>query len=349
MIRSACRGADTRCPLRCAERIVPGKQSRLRRTAAPDFASTPRQFLERSLELLEHWEPRIGAFVCTDLPAARAAAERSAERWRAGKPLSPIDGMPVGIKDIIETVDMPTQMGSPLFAGWRSEKDAACVRALRDAGAVILGKTVTTEFAAFRPARHAQSVEHRAYAGRLVERFGGRGRRRHRQRGARHPGDRLDHPAGELLRLRRLQAERQCAQPRRQPRLSEPELHRHSRRFARGRLAGRPRDRRPRRRRCRHARPARPGHAAAGGKAAPPRRARNRRLGQRLGRRQAAAQRMRDAAQIRRHRNPHPAQRRQGRGAGNRICSTRRNCRIAATAGRRAGSSAPCATATPPN
>jgi Asp-tRNA(Asn)/Glu-tRNA(Gln) amidotransferase A subunit family amidase len=122
--------------------------------AARSFASgadTPRQFLERSLELLGQWEPRIGAFVCTNLPAAREAAEQSSERWRAGQPLSPIDGMPVGIKDIIETFDMPTEMGSPLFAGWRSEKDAANVRALRDAGAVILGKTVTTEFAASEP------------------------------------------------------------------------------------------------------------------------------------------------------------------------------------------------------
>jgi Asp-tRNA(Asn)/Glu-tRNA(Gln) amidotransferase A subunit family amidase len=122
--------------------------------AAQNFASgkeTPRQFLERSLGLFELWEPRIGAFVHTNLPAARAAAELSTERWRAGKPLSPIDGMPVGIKDIIETADMPTEMGSPLFAGWRSEKDAASVRALRDAGAVIVGKTVTTEFAASDP------------------------------------------------------------------------------------------------------------------------------------------------------------------------------------------------------
>jgi Asp-tRNA(Asn)/Glu-tRNA(Gln) amidotransferase A subunit family amidase len=121
---------------------------------AEEFASgaqTPRQFLERSLELLDAWEPQIGAFVATALPAAREAADRSGERWRAGKPLSPIDGMPVGIKDIIETVDMPTQMGSPLFAGWRSEKDAASVRGLREAGAVILGKTVTTEFAASEP------------------------------------------------------------------------------------------------------------------------------------------------------------------------------------------------------
>ena len=114
-------------------------------------AQTPRQFLEQSLALLDSWEPRIGAFVCTNLPDARAAADRSTARWRAGKPLSPIDGMPVGIKDIIETVDMITEMGSPLFAGWRSEKDAACVRALRDSGAVIIGKTVTTEFAASQP------------------------------------------------------------------------------------------------------------------------------------------------------------------------------------------------------
>ncbi len=122
--------------------------------AAKNFASgaeTPRRFLERSLELFDLWEPRIGAFVCTNLPAARAAAEKSTERWRAGKPKSPIDGMPIGIKDIIETFDMPTEMGSPLFSGWRSEKDAANVRALRDAGAVILGKTVTTEFAASEP------------------------------------------------------------------------------------------------------------------------------------------------------------------------------------------------------
>src|SRR3974390_1163751 len=122
--------------------------------ATRDFASasaTPRQFLEQSLELLEVWEPRIGAFVCTNLPAARAAADRATERWRAGRPLSPIDGMPGGIKDVIETFDMPTQMGSPLFLGWRSDKDAASVRALRDAGAVIVGKTVTTEFAASEP------------------------------------------------------------------------------------------------------------------------------------------------------------------------------------------------------
>jgi Asp-tRNA(Asn)/Glu-tRNA(Gln) amidotransferase A subunit family amidase len=135
-----------------SEQTKPALRSYLAATRAFTAGKeTPRQFLERSLELLDSWEPQIGAFVATAVPAARDAADRSGERWRGGEPLSPIDGMPIGIKDIIETVDMPTQMGSPLFAGWRSEKDAASVRALREAGAVILGKTVTTEFAASEP------------------------------------------------------------------------------------------------------------------------------------------------------------------------------------------------------
>ncbi len=112
---------------------------------------SPRAFLERALASLEAWEPRIGAFVTVNPEAARAAADRSTERWRAGRPLSAIDGMPIGIKDIIETIDMPTENGSALFAGFRSERDGASVAALREAGAVIVGKTVTTEFAATEP------------------------------------------------------------------------------------------------------------------------------------------------------------------------------------------------------
>ena len=95
--------------------------------------------------------PEIGAFVHLNLDGARATADRSAGRWREGRPLSKLDGMPVGIKDIIETVDMPTEHGSPLFAGFRTERDGASVAALREAGAVIVGKTVTTEFAASEP------------------------------------------------------------------------------------------------------------------------------------------------------------------------------------------------------
>ena len=122
--------------------------------ATEQFASgpdTPRAFLERCLDALAEWEPKIGAFIYSNVDAARVAADASSRRWRDNKPLSAIDGMPVGIKDIIETADMPTQMGSPLFEGWCSGRDAAAVAALREAGAVILGKTVTTEFAATEP------------------------------------------------------------------------------------------------------------------------------------------------------------------------------------------------------
>jgi Asp-tRNA(Asn)/Glu-tRNA(Gln) amidotransferase A subunit family amidase len=122
--------------------------------ATVDFASesdSARAFLERCLETLALWEPEIRAFVHINADTARAAADRSTVRWRAGRPLSAIDGMPVGIKDIIETADMPTEQGSPVFAGTRTYRDAASVAALRAAGAVIVGKTVTTEFAATEP------------------------------------------------------------------------------------------------------------------------------------------------------------------------------------------------------
>ena len=75
----------------------------------------------------------------------------STARWQTGKPLSPIDGMPVGVKDIIETRDFPTENGSAFFKGWHANRDAASVTALREAGAVVLGKTVTTEFATAPP------------------------------------------------------------------------------------------------------------------------------------------------------------------------------------------------------
>ena len=114
-------------------------------------ADTPRAFLERCLADLAALEPKIGAFVHTNINGARVAADEAGARWREGRTRSKIDGMPIGIKDIIETADMPTENGSPLFAGWRSGRDGASVAALREAGAVILGKTVTTEFAATEP------------------------------------------------------------------------------------------------------------------------------------------------------------------------------------------------------
>ena len=69
---------------------------------------------------------------------------------RAG-PHGALQGLPIGVKDLIDTADMPTTYGSPIYAGHRPLTDAACVAACRDAGAVIMGKTVSTEFATFKP------------------------------------------------------------------------------------------------------------------------------------------------------------------------------------------------------
>ncbi|MBY0439657.1 MAG: amidase [Burkholderiales bacterium] len=118
--------------------------------ALPRFRSgrdTPRAFLERCIDTLTAREPKVRAFKTLALDAARAAADASTERYRRGEPLSPVDGCPIGIKDIMDTRDMPTQMGSPAFAGWQPSYDAACVQALRDGGAILPGKTVTTAFA----------------------------------------------------------------------------------------------------------------------------------------------------------------------------------------------------------
>ncbi len=112
---------------------------------------TPRDFLDRCLVSYTAHENDVQAFVAVNIDAARASADAAAARWKADKPLSRIDGMPIGIKDVIETVDMPTGMGSSLFEGWRSNRDSATVRALREAGAIVVGKTVTTEFAATTP------------------------------------------------------------------------------------------------------------------------------------------------------------------------------------------------------
>jgi Asp-tRNA(Asn)/Glu-tRNA(Gln) amidotransferase A subunit family amidase len=107
----------------------------------------PREYLERCIATISARDADVRAFVTLGLDAARRAADASAQRYRSGKPLSAVDGMPIGVKDIMDTADLPTQMGSPIYAGWQPRWDAACVHALRSGGAVVVGKTVTTAFA----------------------------------------------------------------------------------------------------------------------------------------------------------------------------------------------------------
>lgn len=114
-------------------------------------ASSPRDYLEKCLDVIDAREPTVKAWVVMNVEAARDAADASSRRWKEGRQLSAIDGMPLGIKDLLATKDMPTQMGCAAFEGAFPKDDNAAVWALREAGAVILGKTVTTELGGAQP------------------------------------------------------------------------------------------------------------------------------------------------------------------------------------------------------
>lgn len=122
-----------------------------RRAAFAAGEDDPRAYLERCLETVQVREPVVQAFANLNEATARAAADASAARWKAGAPLSPIDGMPIGIKDLLETSDMPTEMNAAGLKGNFPKRDNAAVAALRRAGAVIFGKTVTAEIGGSHP------------------------------------------------------------------------------------------------------------------------------------------------------------------------------------------------------
>lgn len=112
---------------------------------------SPLELVEFCLARIERYEDRIHAWVLVDADGARSEAERQAEMLRDGLDPGPLAGVPMGIKDIIDVAGWPTKAGSPLRAGHLATEDAPLVRQLRDAGAIILGKTVTTQFACFDP------------------------------------------------------------------------------------------------------------------------------------------------------------------------------------------------------
>src|SRR5437588_535172 len=107
---------------------------------------TPQKLVELCAEAIAAREDEIGAFVALDLEAARRAAAAP------GLAQQPLRGLPFGIKDIFDTIDFPTQYGTPIYAGHRPKSDAAMVALVRRAGGIVLGKTVTTEFASLQPA-----------------------------------------------------------------------------------------------------------------------------------------------------------------------------------------------------
>ncbi|HVZ54153.1 MAG TPA: amidase [Pseudolabrys sp.] len=93
----------------------------------------------------------VQAFAHLDADSALGQARALDERRRNGMPIGPLHGVPVAIKDIFDTADYPTECGSPLLRGRRPMRDSFVAARLREAGAVIIGKTVTTEFAYYQP------------------------------------------------------------------------------------------------------------------------------------------------------------------------------------------------------
>jgi aspartyl-tRNA(Asn)/glutamyl-tRNA(Gln) amidotransferase subunit A len=112
---------------------------------------TPSELLEQCFARIDRYEQRVRAWVYLDRERARAEAERLTAELKAGQNRGSLHGIPIGVKDIIDVFDMPTGCGSKLWANSYARRDATVVERLRQAGAVIMGKTVTTAFASFDP------------------------------------------------------------------------------------------------------------------------------------------------------------------------------------------------------
>ena len=111
---------------------------------------------------IDELEDAIGAWAHLDKAMAMQQARAADDIRFRGKPMGALHGLPVGIKDIVDTVDYPTERGTVLHQGRRPERDATLVSLLKEAGAIILGKTVSTELAVYSPGktRNPHNPEH---------------------------------------------------------------------------------------------------------------------------------------------------------------------------------------------
>ncbi len=145
-------------------------------------------------------EPRVQAWAFIDEQRALEQARNVDRVRREGHAIGPLHGLPVGVKDIIDTADMPTEDGTVPHAGRRPEYDATVVERLRSAGAIILGKTVTAELATYTPGktRNPHNPEHTP--GGSSSGIGGGGGRANGAGGDRYPDQRQrDHrPAASI-------------------------------------------------------------------------------------------------------------------------------------------------------
>jgi Asp-tRNA(Asn)/Glu-tRNA(Gln) amidotransferase A subunit family amidase len=116
---------------------------------------TSAELVTDCLKRIDEVEPKVQAWAYLDRDHAMKQAQAADEHRRHGRATGPLHGVPIGIKDIFDTGDMPTEFGSPFWAGRTPRADAAAVARLRAAGAVIMGKTVTTEYGFMHPGKTA--------------------------------------------------------------------------------------------------------------------------------------------------------------------------------------------------
>jgi aspartyl-tRNA(Asn)/glutamyl-tRNA(Gln) amidotransferase subunit A len=112
---------------------------------------SPVELLESCFRHIDRYEAKVHAWVLVDRDGARAVAREREEELRRGQWRGPLHGIPLGIKDIFDMFDWPTAAGSQLWRNSIARQDATVVRRLRQAGAVLMGKTVTTQYASFDP------------------------------------------------------------------------------------------------------------------------------------------------------------------------------------------------------
>lgn len=114
---------------------------------------TAGQLVQSCLDRISEFEPDIGAWAHLDAGLALEQARQADQLHSHGRPTGPLHGVPVGIKDIIDTASLPTEYGTALCTGRTPSTDASLIGTLREAGAIILGKTVTTELAVYAPGK----------------------------------------------------------------------------------------------------------------------------------------------------------------------------------------------------
>src|SRR5437879_3125613 len=112
---------------------------------------SPSELLEDCLSKIDRYEPKVQAWVFVDRESARAQCDALTQELKHGQYRGPLHGVPLGIKDIFDVFDWPTAAGSQLWKQSIARRDATVVARLRQAGAVFLGKTVTTQYASFDP------------------------------------------------------------------------------------------------------------------------------------------------------------------------------------------------------